>query len=279
VTRDRTRRTIKLTQQRLALELVERYGLGDKANKRSLPLDPSTSFVPAEEHELLDTRTYTYSALVGSLLYLSVCTRPDLSQSVGALARYMARPGEQHWKAAKGVLRYLSGTLAMGLKWHPEHTNRRSLLGYCDANYQGCKTTLRSTTGYVFLLWNAAISWRSQLQKTVALSTAESEYMAACSATKEAMALKQQLELDFGFAPAPVELLGDNQAAIQIAKNPVSTERTRHIAVRYHYVRERVAEGSVNFSHVPTAHMVADLLTKPLPAPAFCAGRLAMGVV
>jgi hypothetical protein len=250
--------------------------------------------VPAEDHELLDTTLYPYSAVIGSLLYLSVCTRPDLAQAVGSLARYMARPGIKHWQAVKGVLRYLSGTIGLGLKWHPEDdrsgdlvgyvdskhgATKGDLVGYMDSNYAACLTTRRSTTGYVFLLHNAAISWRSQLQKATAQSTAEAEYMAAASAAKEAMALKYQLEADFGYAPAPARLLGDNQAAIALAKNPIGSERSKHIDVRYHFIREKVDEGSVTIGYVPTADMVADLLTKPLPLPAFSKGRRDMGVL
>ena len=293
VKRDRARRTLHLTQQRLATELVERHGLTDKANRRNLPLDPKTgaSFVPAEEHELIDTahvplqRGHRLSPVPFCLHPPRPCTGGGDSCALHGAA------GVKHWQAVKGVLRYLSGTIGFGLKWHPEvgtrgelvgfmdvkHGAPGNLVGYMDSNYAACLTTRRSTTGYVFLLHNAAISWRSQLQKATAQSTAEAEYMAAASAAKEAVALKSQLEADFGYAPAPARLFGDNQAAIALAKNPIGSERSKHIDVRYHFIREKVDDGSVTIDYVNTADMVADLLTKPLPLPAFSKGRRGHG--
>ncbi len=176
--RDRQARTLKMTQGRLATELVHKHGLKEGRTK-SVPMSTSIRLVQAEEDQLLDREEYHYSELVGSLLYLSVCTRPNISQAVGVLARHMAKPSMEHWTAAKAVLRYIAGTLACGITLRQTDT---PVGGYSDADYAGDSDTRRSTTGFVFILNGGAIScnsnWNSRLQPTVAVSTTEAEYMA-----------------------------------------------------------------------------------------------------
>ena len=174
IERDRSMKTLKITQKRMTKDLVVKYGL-EEGKTKATPLSVGIK-LSKDEGEMLDTREHHYSELVGSLLYLSVCTRPDIAQAVGALARYMSKPTAQHWQAAKGVLRYLAGKADNGIVYGQ---NERMLVGYCDADYAGDSDTRRSTTGYVFLLNDGAISWSSRLQATVAVSTAEAEYMAA----------------------------------------------------------------------------------------------------
>ena len=130
-----------------------------------------------------------YSNLVGSLLYLSITTIPDLAQAVGALARYMSKPTTNQFNAAIHVLRYLTGTANKGIVF-TKNTDGIVLHGYCDADYAGNLDNRRSTTGYCFLSSGAIISWSSRLQQTVAVSTAEAEYMAAAAAVKEALWLQ-----------------------------------------------------------------------------------------
>jgi hypothetical protein len=221
----------------------------------------------------LDQSVYPYREVVGSLMYLAVCTRPDISQAVGALARYMSCPLKQHWDAAKGVLRYVKGTTDVGI-WFGK---RGGFQGYCDADYAGDLDTRRSTTGYVFTLHGGAVSWSSRLQPTVAVSTAEAEYMSAASAVKEALWLTKLLRV-FGLKVQPVELLSDNQAAIKLIKHPIASMRSKHIDVQHHFVRERAARGEVVFDYCPTSEMVADILTKPLPAMKFKKCMAGMGL-
>ena len=150
----------------------------------SKPFDtPSTIALKlTADGEPLDTKTHPYSTLIGSLMYLASCTRPDIAQAVGALARYMANPTTAHWTAAKHVLRYLSGTTDYGIVFTPSNSQ---LTAFCDANHAGDIDTRRSTTGYVFILNNGAITWSSRLQPTVAASTTEAEYMAAAATVKD----------------------------------------------------------------------------------------------
>jgi hypothetical protein len=274
ILRDRSAGTLKLVQRRMTAELAAKYGLA-AGRAKSTPLAVGTKLYPADDDSLLDTAQFPYSELVGSLLYLAVCTRPDIAQSVGALARYMAKPAHEHWQAAKGVVRYLACTADFGVNFGA--TKHKSLIGYCDADYAGDLATRRSTTGYVFILNGGAITWSSRLQKTVAVSTAEAEYMAAAGAVKEALWLKVLMR-DFGQPIKTVPIKSDNQAAIRLLQHPMASERSKHIDIIYHFARERVAQKEVSISYVSTEDMVADSLTKPLPEKAFARCREGMGV-
>jgi len=266
--------TLKVFQSRMAIDIVSRYGMGN-AKGKPIPLNPCTKLLK-DTGNLLDTTLFDYSALVGSLMYLAVCTRPDLCQAVGALARYSANPMTEHWDAALGVVRYLSNTSSMGIIFSCNN-GVCELSGYCDADFAGDIDTRRSTTGYVFKLAGGAISWSSRLQPTVAASTTEAEYMAASNATKEGLWLRKLLT-DLGKPLKPIVIQSDNQAAISLIKNPITSMRSKHIDVIHHLARERVVRGEVVFSYVNTADNVADMLTKPLLELKFLACCKGMGM-
>ena len=271
IQRDRTARIITLTQSRIIRDLLEKYGM---AECKPLVTPLSTAIKLTKDGELLDTSTNTFAQLIGSLMYISVCTRPDIAQAVGALARYMAKPTVTHWQAAKGVLRYIAGTKDYGITFGG---NGLTLEAYCDADYAGDIDTRRSTTGYVFILSGGAISWSSRLQPTVAASTTEAEYMAAAYAIKEALWLRTLL-LELDMEIGTVTINADNQSAIKLLKNPVFSMRSKHIDVIYHFARERVTRKDVTFKYIPTDKMVADALTKPLTSAKFSFCRAAMGI-
>lgn len=172
----------------------------------------------------------------------------------------MAAPTTVHWQAAKGVLRYIAGTRSLGITYGLGS----GAVGYCDADYAGDLDTRRSTSGYVFTLGGGAVSWSSKRQATVAASTTEAEYIAAAHATKEALWLRTLLQ-DLGQDLATMEIFADNQSAIKLLKNPVSSVRSKHIDVVYHFARERVARNEVQFKFIKTEHMLADMFTKPVP--------------
>jgi hypothetical protein len=260
ISRDRKKGLITLAQQRMTTDLVQRFGLDD-GKVRSIPLSPSLKLMQGEG-DPLDTARYPYSQLVGSLMYLSVCTRPDIAFAVGALARFMSKPTSVHWQAAKGVLRYLAGSTQCGITYGTNTGD--GLLGYCDADYAGDVDTRRSTTGYVFILHGGAVTWCSKRQPTIAVSTTEAEYMAAAHAVKEGLWLRKLLG-DLSMHIDTVAVFADNQSAIKLLRNPISSMRSKHIDVMHHFARERVMRKEVAFSYVSTQSMVADVFTKALP--------------
>jgi len=268
IERRRAARTLKLTQERLATELVEKYGLAD-GKKKTTPMSVALK-LRAGIGEPLDRGSYDYASLVGSLLYLSVCTRPDIAFAVGVLSKFMANPTTAHWHAAKAVLRYVAGSIGTGITYGGGGTGGDAH-GYCDADYAGDMDTRRSTTAYVFLINGGAVSWASRRQATVAASTTEAEYMAAAAAAKEALWLRTLLR-ELGAPHKVINIYADNQSAIKVINNPITSARSKHIDVAYHFVRERAARGEIAFTYIPTAEMVADALTKALPEPkhTFC---------
>ena len=212
IKRDRSAHTVKLSQKRLTAQLVDRYGLisPDRQTARArlyVPLSPSERLTKSEG-ELLDKETHTYTHLIGSLLYLPVCMRPDIAQAVGALSKYMIAPTTLHWQAAKGLLRYVAFTREHGIVYG---TELNLVIGYCDADYAYDLDTRRSTTGFVFILHGGAITWLSKRQPTVAASTTEAEYIAAAQATKEARWLRLLLR-DLGIVVNTFQIMADNRA-------------------------------------------------------------------
>ncbi|KAJ9531774.1 hypothetical protein QJQ45_021923 [Haematococcus lacustris] len=270
ITRNRAEGTIMLDQRQFINELVTTHSMSSSHSK-AVPMAPAIKLV--REGDPLDTSVHHYSALVGSLLYLTCCTRPDIAFAVGALARHMSSPTKQHWAAACNVLSYLKGTCDHGLLFG----GVTGLHGFSDSDYAGDKDTARSTTGYLFTLNGGAISWSSHLQPTVALSTAEAEYMAASNAAKEALWLRKLMR-DLQLDASCVTIGCDNQAALQLLHNPMATSRAKHIDVHHHFVRERITRGEVAFYYCHTSSMMADLLTKPLAAVKFDWGKQGCGV-
>ena len=205
----------------------------------------------------------SYQSMVGSLLYAAIATRPDIAQAVGVVSKFCANPTQTHLTAAKRILRYLKATAYLGLSY--KKCANGNLIGYSDADWAGDIDDRHSTSGNVFSFACGAVSWLSKKQATVALSTAEAEYVALSTATQEAIWLRRLLA-DVGEPPEGLtEIYEDNQRAISMAKNPVGHARTKHIDIRYHFVREGVQDGAIALKYIATDEMIADILTKPLP--------------
>jgi hypothetical protein len=209
-----------------------------------------------------------YMKLVGSLLYAALVTRPDIAFAVQSLGKHLQAAGTEHWIAAKRVLRYLKGTREVGLRYTGTIRGSFTLTGYADADYAGDKDNRRSTSGYAFTLSHGddvnTIDWKAKQQDVVALSSAESELISACSATQSAVYIRQLL-VDLGFKQdEPTMIMEDNQACIAMSNNQIIQKRTKHIDVRYHFVREKVESKEVELVYIPTQHQLADILTKPL---------------
>jgi hypothetical protein len=223
----------------------------------------SSTMSPTSPNETLDMKNVPYAELVGSLNWLSSNTRPDISTSVGTLCRFISNPGRAHWHAALRVLRYLSATLDNGICYRNLPQSKSSLLAYSDADWAGDPDRRRSTTGYLFTFANGPIAWKSKLQKSSALSSVEAEYIAACSAGREAKWIRQLLsELSFPVV-GPTTIFEDNQGCIAISNNNRTDSRTKHIDIKYHFVRDMVQNHEIHFQYVATDKMLADFLTKP----------------
>jgi hypothetical protein len=202
LSRDREARSLKLTR-----ELINRCGLAD-ARTRSVSLAAGEKL--RKEGEPLDTVRFPYSECAGSLLYLSVCTHPDIAHAMGTLVRYMVAPTVAHWEAALGVVRYFVGTTDYGLTFGG---SSETLVGYCWADYAGDLDSRRSTTRYVFLMFGRTVSWSSRLQPTVVVSMVEAKYLSAGQVVKEALWFRK-LGADLGLDLGHVQIYCDNQGAI-----------------------------------------------------------------
>ncbi|XP_031259661.1 secreted RxLR effector protein 161-like [Pistacia vera] len=188
-------------------------------------------------------KSVPYANVVGSLMYAMISIRPDLAFAISMLSRYMSNPGMEHWTALKWMLKYINNTVCVGLEYCRRNT-ALDLVGFVDADFAGDKDTRKSTTAYFFTLGGNCISWKSQLQRIVALSSTESEYIAVIDAVKEALWLKGILT-KVKLIGGKVTVYSDSQSAIHLSKNPVYHERTKHVDVRYHFMRDQVASGII----------------------------------
>jgi transposase InsO family protein len=266
VTRDRVRRTIKLDQESFTTALLKRFDL-DQCKAVSTPMDAGLSLVASAE-KATQKEMVDYQKMVGSLMYLMCETRPDIAFVVSTLSRYLGNPSRTHFAAVKRVFRYLQGTKELGTQYG---LSSETLLGYSDSDWAGSKDDRKSTSGHIFLFGGGPISWSSKRQSVVATSTTEAEYIAAAHATKEAVWLQMLLrELgEIGSDIDHVKIRMDNTGAIALTKNPEFHQRTKHMDVRWHYIREQVETGKIQIEYTQTSQMVADGLTKPLKAAKF----------
>ncbi|GJT52209.1 retrotransposon protein, putative, ty1-copia subclass [Tanacetum coccineum] len=208
------------------------------------------------------------STLQGSLMYLMVCTRPDIAYAVSIVSRYLANPGKNHWEAVKWILKYLKGTADVGLVYGRDQGKHVDVDGFVDADYAKDPDKGRSITGYVFMVHGCVVSWKATLQHVVALSTTEAEYMALTEAVKESIWLKGLL-IELGVNLRSVVVNCDNQSAIHLSRNAMFHERTKHINVRYHFIREIVESKEIRVAKIGTKDNAADAFTKVVPGPKF----------
>ena len=260
---ERSEEKIDISQEAYLNELLERFDMSEsKPAPTPLPQKVEELVVNSEEAKKLYGNKKRYQSIVGALLYLSNTTRPDITYSVNFLARKMSKPSEQDNLFAKRVMRYLNGTRKMKLRYE---RRGEKLVGYSDASYAEDKEDRKSTGGYTFVANGGAISWKSTKQKDVTLSSCEAEYYALANAAKEAMWLKSLIqEVDKNAKNEPIIIFEDNQSTITFAKNPIQSERTKHIEVRHHYIRQKVAEGKIEVKYMPTEEQIADIFTKSL---------------
>lgn len=244
----------------------------------NVPIHPGDRMMRTnDEKNKLEVKV-PYRELIGSLIYVSRCTRPDIAFVTSYLSQFNANPEKQHWEKAKQVLRYLKMTKEKRLTFEPKG---EKITGYCDADWGTMAPDRKSYTGYVFYLSGGAVTWKSCKQKTVALSTAEAEFMALVMGTKEALWLKEFIEeLNMEkYLSSPFILYSDNQSAKEMTKHPVMHESNKHISIKYHFIRDNVNKKKISVEYLPSEQMKADILTKPLPPVKIKSLRELLGII
>jgi Reverse transcriptase (RNA-dependent DNA polymerase)/gag-polypeptide of LTR copia-type len=277
VTQDRAARTISLSQRSYIDTILSRCKFANMTS-RATPMDPnivlSKEQSPQTPEDIEYMKNVPYRKCIGMLMWADLGTRPDIAFAVSALAQFSENPGIAHWEAVKRVFRYLKGTRDYVLTYGTEKTG---LIGYSDADGNS-QEHRRAISGYAYLIDGGAVSWTSKKQELVTLSTTESEYVATTHAAKEGIWLHRLISELFRPLTDPTSLLCDNQSAIALSKDGSFHARTKHIDIRYHFIRYVIEEGSIELIYCPTDDMAADILTKPLPAPRILSLAKALGL-
>jgi hypothetical protein len=251
---------IAIKQSGYARKVLAQFGMAD-CNSTKVPMDPGLKLDADKQGERVDATEYR--RVIGCLRYL-LHTRPDLSYAVGMTSRYMEKPTVKHMQAVKQILRYLKGTLGYGLVYAQERKDE-VLTGYSDSDVGGDLVGRRSTAGMAFYLNESLITWNSHKEKTVALSSCETEFMAATEAAKQAIWLRRLLSELTRNQPKAVVMYVDNNSAIALMKNHVFHGKSKHIDIKYYFIRECVENGHVVVKRVSTLGQKADALTKSMP--------------
>nr|GEX02269.1 ribonuclease H-like domain, reverse transcriptase, RNA-dependent DNA polymerase [Tanacetum cinerariifolium] len=236
-------------------------------------MDPGTRLTNVTEGTMVNS--IEYRSLIGCLRYL-LHTRPDLSYSAGLLRRFMQEPREQHIKAIRQVLRYVKGKKDYGITY--KHNGENKIHGYNDSSYGVNTQEGKETTGIIFYYGESPISWSTQKQATVALSSCESEFIATTAAATQALWLKRQLSKLRNSEEDKVTIRVDNKSAIALMKNPVFHGRSKHIDTKYHFIRECVEQEDIQVEFVSGEYQRADILTKALPKIRFLTMRQLIGL-
>ena len=254
---------VEMSQTQYVDKVISKFGMADCKPKPTpciLGIEKETEDV---ESPLLGNPKL-YRAIVGSLIYIMTGTRPDICFAVTKLSQNMAKPTQANLNMAKNVLRYLQGSREKVLRFQKSDLPIK-LTGFCDSDWGASVKDRRSITGYNFQLTNNGplISWKSRKQQTVALSTCEAEYISLANAVQEAKFLKQLCN-DMNIAIKNFVMNVDNQGAINLAKNPVNHQRSKHIDIKYHFLRSEIQTGNLILQYVSTEDNLADIFTKPV---------------
>jgi hypothetical protein len=257
---------ITLTQEHYINEILKKF-------KQTKTKGADTPMQLTYQHDDLEETNgdYPIREAIGCLNYLANATRPDIAFAVNNIARHMTKPTKRLWRAVQRVIKYLAITSTIGI--HYSNKTNLDIIGHCDSDFAGDTKDRKSTTGWTYAIGVNTVSWKTSKQPAVTLSTTEAEYYAACDAAKEALWLDHLLhELNLHSDKRPL-LHQDNQGAIFIESNHCLQQRTKHIDIKYHFIKDLVKEGKIKIKYCPTKKMTADILTKPLPITAFTQHR------
>jgi hypothetical protein len=280
ITRDRQARTITIDQERKAAALAETVGVAGERRRTPMTPDTYAQLRAAQPGEDMADKL-EYQSILGSLLHLAQCTRPDIAVAVGALASFSSAPSQLHRAALIDVVRYVGSTAERGITYG--HT-AAPLETWCDANFAACMDTRRSTTGWVVVMYGGAVSWSSRKQPTAAVSTMDAEYQACGAVAREGLSVLKALDelallsSDFPIA-GPLNIYCDNKAAISLCKDRKEGQRVKHIDIIHHFARDHVASGELQFLYCKSADNVSDCLTKALARPVFEVCLVGLGML
>ncbi|GJS48875.1 retrovirus-related pol polyprotein from transposon TNT 1-94 [Tanacetum coccineum] len=250
-------RGIFINQSKYALESLKKYGF-ESCDPVDTPMVEKSKLDEDKEGKAVDPSHYR--GMIGTLLYLTA-SRPDLQFAICMCARYQARPTEKHLNAVKRIFRYLKGTVHRGL-WYPKDSSI-ALTAFADADHAGCQDTRRSTSGSIQLLGDRLVSWSSKRQKSAAISSTEAEYIALSGCCAQVLWMRSQLT-DYGFGFNKIPMYCDNKSAIALCCNNVQHSRSKHIDIRFHFIKEHVENGVIELYFVNTEYQLADIFTKAL---------------
>jgi hypothetical protein len=265
IKRVREHRTLHLSQCSYLDSILRHYGLED-LKPVSIPMDTNirltTAQSPSTTSEFAQMRDVPYHEAVGSLMYAALGSRPDIAFAVQTVSRFSKNPGPVHWEAVKRIFRYLKGSMEW---WLTFGRSRMDLTGFMDADGSMAEDR-HAISGYAFLIHGGAVSWSAKRQEIVALSTTEAEYVAITHAAKEAIWLRSFISQIFDISLDSTTLFSDNKSAIKLTKDHQYHACTKHIDIRFHFIRYIVEEGSIQLVYCPTDEMLTDGLTKALPS-------------
>ncbi|KAJ8761663.1 hypothetical protein K2173_004439 [Erythroxylum novogranatense] len=262
-----------LSQRKYITDIITDAGLSD-IKPTTVPISQGTKLTIDDGIPLPDPDKYR--RLVGQLLYLGF-TRPDIAFPVQQLTQFTTSPIQQHWNTLVHTLRYLKGTANKCL-FYPVQTDL-SLLAFCDSDWASCNFTRKSLSGYCIFLGSALISWKTKKQNTVSRSSAEAEYRSMASTLCELRWLTYILRDLHIPVSTPIPFYCDNMTAIHISTNPVFHERTKHLEIDCHLVRNAVNEGFITTTHIPSAHQLADFFTKAISSSSFSTALSKLGML
>ena len=264
---------IFINQAKYAKEMLIKFRIKEDEKPEKIPMSVGTKLGYTKEDKSVEE--HKYRKLIGSLLYLTA-SRPDIQYAVCVCARFQSDPRESHYKKAIKILKYVKGTVNVGL-WYPKDSGLE-LVGYSDADHGGSTLDRKSTSGTCQFLGTRLISWFSKKQTCVANSSTESEYIAAGCCTAQILWIQQQLR-DYGISAKKTPIFCDNTSAIAITQNPKFHSRTKHIDIRHHFIRDHVEKSDIEVVKVGTEDQLADIFTKPLPDNRFAMLRYNLGLI
>jgi hypothetical protein len=253
--------SIFLSQSQYIVKILERFQMHN-SNPVSTPMDSHVKLAKTPDSESYPDVKQVYQNMVGSLMYAAISTRPDISFTIQTLSQFSLNPGPVHLTAVKRVFRYLRGSVDLGIQFNSGQNSAIEL--FSDADWGNSPDDRRSVTGYLSMFSGGVVTWNSKKQPTTALSSMEAEYMALASAVREALWLRTLLAEIHSTPNLPTHISVDNHGTISFAENSGFHARSKHIDVRHHFIREKLASHEVSVSYCPTSENTADLFTKPL---------------